>query len=175
MGNGMHVDLGDWDPALSAWKAVHAAIGEVNVRGLKIHGTSFDLENFGLASHYETRAELDWDELHVMRLDRVTMRTLEVDAADLKAFVEKRVPGMKLNSLTLDGTVKAEGSWNGHPLALEAALELDRAARRLKVAVVSASYMGIPVPAALFRPIKELNLSLRSEPGDAVLRSTCRA
>jgi hypothetical protein len=164
VGHGMRVDLGDWDPAVPAWRAVHASVDEVRVRGLKIHGAAVDLENFSIIAHYEVGAAYDWNEMRVMRLDRLTVRGLEVDAADLKSFLEKRVPGLTLDSLTLDGTVKAAGSWNGRPIAAEAALELDRANHRLKVAVLSASYMGVSVPTALFRPIKELNLSLEPNP-----------
>jgi hypothetical protein len=32
------------------------------------------------------------------------------------------------------------------------------------VAILSASYLGAPIPSALFRPIKELNLSLEPNP-----------
>jgi hypothetical protein len=163
-GHGMRVDLGPWDPALSSWKTAGMSVEEVNVRGLKIHGTAVELENFSLVTHYDTGAAYDWSELRAMRLDHLALRSLSIDAADLKVFLEKRVPGLKLSALTLEGTVKAAGTWNGHPVEAEAALELDRAGRRLKVAVLGASYMGIPVPAALFRPIKELNLSLEPNP-----------
>jgi hypothetical protein len=163
-GQGMRVDFGDWDPALSAWKTMRATVNDVSVRGLKIHGAAVDMENFSFATHYDSGAEYDWAELRVMRVDRVAVRSFEVDAADLKVFIEKRVPGLKLDSLTLDGTVKAAGAWNGHPISIEAALELDRVEHRLKVAVLSASYQGVPVPSALFRPIKELNLSLEPNP-----------
>ena len=130
-----------------------------------VRDAAVDLENFSFVS----LAPGDWRAttgatLRLTRLDRVDGAALEIDAADLKAFLEKRVPGLKLDALTLDGTVKASGKWKGRPVAAEAALELDRAARRLKVRVVSASYMGGEVPPALFRPIKELDLSLDPNP-----------
>jgi hypothetical protein len=164
-GSGMRVDLGAWDPALSAWKNARASVGDVSVRGLRVRGAAADLEDFSFATidRYGV-AEYDWNDIRLMRLDRVTVRGLEIDADDLKVFLEKRVPGLKLDNLTLDGTVKASGTWNGRPVAAEAALELDRTGHRLKVAILSASYLGVPVPPALFRPIKELNLSLEPNP-----------
>jgi hypothetical protein len=164
-GGGMHVDLGRWDPDLSAWRIARASVGEISVRGLAVRGAAADLENFSFVTTNQYGfKQYDWDEIRLMRVDRVTVRGLQVDAEDLRVFLEKRVPGLKLDSLTLDGTVKAAGTYHGRPVAAEAALELDRAARRLKVAVLAASYMGVSVPTALFRPIKELNLSLDPNP-----------
>lgn len=164
-GTGLRVDFGPWDPALSAWKSMRASVDQISVRGLKLHGASAELENPSIVTFYTNGvSEYDWSEMRLMRLDRVKIDSLEVDAADLKTFLEKRVPGLKLDSLTLDGTVKAAGTWNGRPVAAEAALELDQAAHRLKVAVLSASYLGAPIPPALFRPIKELDLSLEPNP-----------
>ena len=163
-GRGLRVDLGPWDRSLSAWKTAHLSAGEVSVRGLRVRGPAADLENFSFATPYDGASMYDWNDIRLMRLDRVTVRGLEIDADDLKAFIEKRVPGLKLDSLTLDGTVKAAGTFHGRPVAAEAALELDKTAHRLKVAVLSASYLGVSVPSALFRPIKELNLSLDPNP-----------
>ncbi|MBI3564193.1 MAG: hypothetical protein HY079_03240 [Elusimicrobia bacterium] len=163
---GMHADLGDWDQGMSAWRNVMLSIDRLEVRGLAVRGVAADVENFSLVPMFEAGAgtNFDWSDVRLMRVDRVVVRSLQVGADDLKAFVEARVPGLKLNSLTLDGTVKASGDWRGRRVEAEAALELDRAARRLKVRILSASYMGTPVPPALFRPIKELDLSLEPNP-----------
>ena len=166
-GKGLRADLGRWDPALSAWTNARVSVGEVSVRGLKISNAAADLENFSLSmSSWSANGVVMYDlnEMRLMRLDRVTVRSLEVDAADLKTFLEKRIPGLKLDNLTLDGTVKASGTWNGRPVAAEAALELDQTAHRLKVSVLTASLLGVSVPPALFRPIKELDLSLEPNP-----------
>ena len=164
-GSGMHVDLGAWDPRVSAWSKVRMKADRVNVRGLLVRGAAADLDNFSLTTLSRNDiAEYDWNDMRLMRLDRVTVRGLEVDAADLKVFLEKRIPGLRLDSVVLDGTVKASGKWNGKPISAEAALDLDRAAHRLKVRILSASYLGAPIPLAMFRPIKELNLSLDPNP-----------
>ncbi|HEX4048525.1 MAG TPA: hypothetical protein VH309_11850 [Elusimicrobiota bacterium] len=164
-GTGLKVDLGAWDPRVSAWSRARLTADQVTVRGLKVKGVTADLDDLSLTtlSHNDI-AEYDWNDMRLMRLDRVKVDGLEIDAADLKAFLESRVPGLELSSLTLDGTVKAAGTLYGRPVSAEAALRLDGPGRRLKVAVLSASYLGTPVPAALFRPIKELNLSLNPNP-----------
>lgn len=163
-GSGMSVDFGAWDRNTSAWPAVRAAVDMISVRGLKVTGVSADLKNFSLVTQYDTGAIYDFNEVRLMRLDRVAVRGLTIEAADLKTFLEKRVPGLKVDDVTLEGTVKVSGSYRGKPVSAEAALELDKPGHRLKVAVLSASYIGLPLPAALFRPIKELNLSLEPNP-----------
>ena len=163
-GAGLTIDLGPWDRGLSAWRDVRAVVKEISVRGLKVSGVAVDLQNFSLVTQFDTESVYDWNEMRVMRLDRVAVRSLRIEAADLKSFLEKRVPGLKVDALTLDGTVKVAGSFYGRPVAAEAALELDRPGHRLKVAILSASYLGVPLPVALFRPIKELNLSLEPNP-----------
>ncbi len=163
--SGVRADMGAWDPRLSAWSKVRLSADSLSVRGLTIKGVAADLENLSLTTLSKNDlAEYDWGEMRRMRLDRVTLRGLEGDAADLKAFIEKRVPDLQLSDLVLDGTIKASGSWHGRPVSAEAALDLDRAERRLKVRILSATYLGAPIPPAMFRPIKELNLSLDPNP-----------
>jgi hypothetical protein len=164
-GRGMHVALSNWAPALSSWGDVALSADRIDIRGLSVRGVAADLRNFSFVPMYETSAgNFDWNDVRVMRVDGVVVRSLQVDAADLKSFLEKRVPGLKLDELTLERTIKASGYWNGKPVSVEAALVLDKAARRLKVDVLSASLFGINLPTALFRPIKELNLSLEPNP-----------
>jgi hypothetical protein len=163
-GSGMMLDLGPWDRGASAWKDARFSVDQISIRGLKVTGVAADLENFSIVTQYDLGAVYDWTEMRVMRVDRVTVKSLTVEAADLKSFLEKRVPGLKVDAVTLEGTVKIAGSFYGRPVSAEAALELDRPGHRLKVAVLSASYLGAPLPAALFRPIKELNLSLEPNP-----------
>ena len=161
----LRVALGDWDPGLSAWTTAAASADRVEVRGLVVRGAAADLENFSYVPVYEGAGDVyDWKDARLMRLDRVTVRRLEVKAEDLKAFLEKRISGLSLDSLTLDGTVKAAGRWNGKPVSAEASLDFDRAARQLRVRILAAAYGGLPVPKAMFRPIKELTVSLDPNP-----------
>jgi len=161
----LNIDLGDWDRGASAWPTVMLSADRIQNSGLTVRGVTADLENFSFAPLYEGGlGDYDWNDLRLMRLDRAVVRSFQVDAADLKAYVEKRVPGLSLGVLTLDGTIKASGSWNGRPVAAEAALELDRAGHRLTLRVLSASYMGFNIPPAFFLPIQELGLSLAPTP-----------
>src|SRR6185369_11413348 len=124
-------------------------------------GVTADLRNFAVHPFYEGgRGDFDWNDMRVLRLDRLVVRSLQLDAADLKTLIEKRVPGLTVATLTLDGTAKLSGSWKGRAVALEAALDYDRDARRLRARVLSAGYMGFAVPPALFAPVTELDFPL---------------
>lgn len=164
--DGLRADFGPWDAARSAWGRARLSAERLDARGLSVRDVSAELENFSLVPVYDGGGSGDygWSDVRVMRLDRVVVGGLRVDAADLKVFLEKRVPGLTIARLTLDGTIKTEGRWRGRPVSAEAALDLDRAARRLRVRVLSASVLDVPIPPALFRPIKELNLSLDPNP-----------
>jgi hypothetical protein len=159
--HGLNVDLGAWDQNRSAWPLAMISADRVDALGLKVHALAADLENFSLVPLYEGGAgDYAWSDMRLTRLDKVTVRSLQLDAADVQAFLEKRTPGLKLDALTLDGTAKASGSWNGRPITVEAALELDRAAQSLRLRIVSATYAGFPIPASFFKPVEALDYSL---------------
>ena len=161
----LSLDFGQWDPALVAWKAavVKAAVAEI--RGLAVRGIEAELEDFSFVGFYEGgRGDFDWSDLRLMRLTRVKLKTLSIAEEDLRKFLEKRVPGLQVTALKLDGTLKASGSYKGKAFFIEAAPEFDPAARRLKANVMTLTYMGTPLPPSLLRPIKELGLSLDPTP-----------
>ncbi len=162
----LKVALSGWDPSHSDWAAARASVDMVDVRGLTVRGVTAELDDFSFVPVYEggVPADYDWSDVRLMRLDALKIGSLSVSADDLKTFLDRRVPGLQIDALTLDGTVKAEGRWRGKSVAVEAALDLDRAARVLRVRLLSVRYMGTPIPLSLFRPIKELTVSLAPNP-----------
>ena len=163
---GLRFQFGDWVPARSSWKTAQVSAARVRVRGLVLTGVRANVEGFSFTVPGGSAGLTTFspEDARLTRLDRVSVESLQTTAPDLKDFLQKRVPGLELDSLTLDGTARASGRYKGKAVALEAGLELDRAARKLRVRVISASYMGTPLPLALFRPIKELTLSLDANP-----------
>jgi hypothetical protein len=156
----------DWQPQRSSWRETDVSAARVRVRGLTLTGIRARLEGFGFMVPGGSRGvtAFDPEDARLTRLDRVTVESLQTTAADLKAFLVQRVPGLELDDLTLDGTVRASGRYKGKAVALAAALDLDSVARVLRVRILSASYMGTPLPLALFKPIKELTVSLDPNP-----------
>ncbi|MDE2290593.1 MAG: hypothetical protein KGL53_00815, partial [Elusimicrobia bacterium] len=163
--SGLSAKLEGWERDSSAWKNATVAVSRLEDRGLVVSGLKVEAGNLSLVPVYGNGTRRSgWSDLRLLRLDRLTVDHLQIDQSDLMAFVSKRVPGLRLTELTLDGTIRAAGEWHGKPVSLEAALDLDRAARVLRVRILSAQYMGTPIPASLFRPIQALSISLAPNP-----------
>lgn len=157
----LNVDLGAWDAAPSAFPIVMASADQITNQGMVIRGVTADLGGFSFVPMYEGgMGDYDWNDIRLTRLDRLVIRSLQVDADDLRPLLEKRAPGLKITAITLDGTVKLSGMWKDRPVEAEASLELDRPAKLLRLKILSASYMGVAIPPAFFLPIQELNVSL---------------
>lgn len=163
--SGLRLSLDDWVPALSAWKTARASVASLQVRGLVVRNLRVEARHLALAAPAGwSEAESSVRDVRLLRLDRLAVNRLEVRADDFRAFLQKRVPGLALDSVVLDRTIRVSGRWKGAPVSLEAALDLDRAARVLRVRVLSARVLGLPLQVALFRPIKELEISLDPNP-----------
>ncbi|MDE2490578.1 MAG: hypothetical protein KGM24_06995 [Elusimicrobia bacterium] len=163
--SGLKLSLKGWDPARSDWSDATASVDQLSDRGLVLHGLKAEASGLSFVPIYEDASRRrGLSDVRLLRLDSLKIDHLEVDQDDLKAFLSKRVPGLRVDAVTLDGTIKAVGDWHGKPVSLEAALDLDRAARTLRIRIVSARYMGAELPTSLFRSIKELTVSLAPNP-----------
>lgn len=163
--SGLRLDFDGWSPASSSWKSAQLNVARVMVRGLAVDDLSARADNFAFITAPGADARnLSPSDLRIMRLDRLSIQSGRVSAASLQAFANARLHGLVLDRVTLDGTVRAEGRWYGRAVSMEVALELDRATRVLRVRVLSASYMGTPLPVGLFGHIKDLTVSLDPNP-----------
>ena len=71
----------------------------------------------------------------------------EVTAEDLKAYLEGRIKGLRIDKLVLDKTVAASGQIGHFAFAFESAIELLDSPRRLKVTVLQARLGATALPA----------------------------
>lgn len=161
----LRVALGEWDRVSSVYKTAKVTAGRVTVRGLVIRGLDAELEDAGLVPVYAGERSEEWVDARLLKLGRLRIKSLDVGAADVAAFLEDRVKGLKVSSVELDeGSIRVAGAWKGHRVAAEAAVSFLDAPRRLKVDVKSARFGGSAIPVALFRPIKELTVPLYPSP-----------
>ncbi|MDX6770816.1 MAG: hypothetical protein SF051_14875 [Elusimicrobiota bacterium] len=161
----LRVALGEWDKAASVYKTAKVTAARVTVRGLVLRGLDAELGGAGLVPIYTGERSEEWVDARLLKLERLRLNSLDVGAAELQAFLEARVKGLKVSSVELeDGAVKVAGTWKGYRVAAEAGVSLLDAPRRLKVDVRSARFGGSAVPVALFRPIKELTVPLYPSP-----------
>lgn len=160
----LKIKFGPWDSAKSTYKTMAVTLGQIELKGLVLEGTSVDLVNVGFIPVLKGGKEGDWADIRLLRLERLKINALEIGAEELKSFLSERVPGLSVGELTLDKTVKISGSYKGKPVSAEAALQLLDSPRRIKIDILSANLAGIAVPLSMFREIKELTVSLEPNP-----------
>lgn len=160
----LKANFGPWDAQRSVYTTMSLSVGQLNIRGLILNGTDIDLVNAGFIPIMKKEREDDWVDIRLLRLERLRIRSLDVGADELKAFLSERVKGLSVDSLTLDKTVRISGSYNGKPVSAEAGLQLLDAPRRLKIDIMSVRLAGLTVPLSMFKEIKELTIPLYPNP-----------
>jgi hypothetical protein len=167
-GNAVITDLkanfGPWDAQSSAYKTMSLSVGQLDIRGLILKGTNIELVNAGFFPITKNNREDDWLDIRLLRLERLRIKSLDVGAEELKAFLSLRVKGLAVNELSLDKTVRISGSYNGKPVSAEAGFQLLDNPRRLKIDILSVRLAGLSVPLSIFREIKELTIPLYPNP-----------
>ncbi|MCM2303272.1 MAG: glycosyltransferase family 39 protein [Elusimicrobia bacterium] len=162
--NDLKANFGPWDGAKSVYATMSLKIGRLDVRGLVLDGTDVELVNVGFIPVVKKEREDDWVDIRLLRLERLRIKSLDVGADELRAFLSQRVKGLVVGELSLDKTVRMSGAYNGKPVSAEAGLQLLDAPRRLKIDIMSVRLAGVSVPLSVFREIKELTIPLYPNP-----------
>ncbi len=160
----LKANLGPWDPGKSIFKTLRLSIRQLEVRGLILNGLDLDMVGVGFMPITNWVDKDDWDDVRLLRLERLRIKSLTVSADELKTFLRLRVKGLSINELTLEKTVRIVGLYNGQPVVVEAGILLLDMPRRIKIDILSARLAGIPVPVSIFREIKELTVPLYPNP-----------
>lgn len=160
----LKANFGPWDAQRSVYTTMSLDVGQLNIRGLILNGTDIDLVNVGFIPIMKKEREEDWVDIRLLRLERLRIKSLDVGADELKAFLSERVKGLSVDSLSLDKTVRISGSYNGKPVSAEAGLQLLDAPRRLRIDIMSVRLAGLTVPLSMFKEIKELTIPLYPNP-----------
>ncbi len=156
--------FGPWDAAKSVYETMSIDVGRIDVRGLIIRDASFELVGAGFVPITKRDREEDWVDVRMLKLERLRLKSVDVGAEELKAFLNARVKGLVVSSIELDKTVRVSGAYNGKPVSAEAALQLLDSPRRLKIDILSARLAGAKIPLSMFREIKELTVPLYPNP-----------
>ena len=160
----LKADFGPWDPEKSVYKTMSLKVGQLDVRGLILNGTSLELFNAGFIPLMKKEREDDWVDIRMLRLERMRINSLDVGAEELKVFLSQRVKGLSVDELSLDKTVRIAGTFNGKPVSAEAGVQLLDQPRRIKIDILSVRLSGINVPLSVFKEIKELTVPLYANP-----------
>ena len=157
------VDLGAWDPAAGDYPSASLSASEVTLRGLKIEDVRMRFQDLLLVP-VEPLSGIAWDDVRLLKLGKLSVVSAKVSADSLKAFLEKRVRGLKLSQVKLDGTVTLAGNFRGFPIGAELAVEPRRDRQVLALRLVSLSLGPNPLPTGAINRIKELTIPLSANP-----------
>ncbi|UPT73696.1 MAG: hypothetical protein M0D55_17880 [Elusimicrobiota bacterium] len=156
--------FGPWNAGRSTYESMSVDIGKLDARGLVVRDASLELVNVGFLPVTKSEKDEDWVDIRLLKLERLRLKSLDVGAEELKAFLNARVKGLQVASVELEKTVRITGTWNGKPVSAEASIELVDMPRRLKIGILSAKLAGASVPLSMFREIKELTIPLYPNP-----------
>jgi hypothetical protein len=160
----LKAEFGQWDASRSAYKAASVSADKLSIRGLEIVGVSADLHGFGFVPVIQDGKAEDWADIRLMRLERLVLKSLDIGAEELKAFLVERVKGLEVSEVSLDRTVRVSGAYKGRPASFEVRPELLDQPRRLRLTVLEARLGGLSIPPWVFKEIKELTIPLYPNP-----------
>ena len=161
--SGMVVDLGPFDAAAGIYPHAKISAREAEMRGLKLSKLAVELDGL-LAISATDNVQDEFDDVRFLKLKTLRVNSVDLPGEAVRAFLEARVKGLKIDSLELEGNLKLSGHLRGLGLAVELAPELQTSPRALKLRIISLRLGPNPVPVAAINRIKELTISLEPNP-----------
>lgn len=147
---GLEVDLGRWDAERGVYPRATVSAARLVVRGLEVENARLVMTGLNLFSADESAAAKadPMSDPRLTRLDGLELAYAEVRAEALAEFLKARVKGLSQAAVTFEGGVAtAEGVWRGKKVRLRVKPELLARGEGLKAGVLSAEFMGLPLPA----------------------------
>lgn len=160
----LELSLGRYDARSGDYPRALVSARELELRGLRATGVRLELDGLLATSALPPPAD-PWEDVRLLKLKALRLRSLTITAADLRRFLEARVKGLRLDALSIDGAIAVSGRYRGMPVSAALTARLrggSSGALALRLAALRLGPVRLPV-AALNR-IKELTISLRPNP-----------
>lgn len=162
--NDFNIKLGAWDSAAADYPLVRMSAASLELRGVKVAHPAVELQNVVVVPASYDKKVPEWDDVRFLRLGRMRLVSAEVAGDDLKAYLQDRVKGLRIDKLTVDRTIGASGQIGHFPFSVEASVELLDSPRRLTVTVLKAHIGATALPAGLMSGYRQFTLSLEPNP-----------
>jgi len=159
----LRIELGDWEPARSAYRWARVSAAEMKLRGLRLTGVQAELEGLRLAPLYEGRSNT-WGDVRLLKLDKLRVKSFRVNGEALKTFLESRVQGLSISALELDKTLKLRGALRGFSVAGELSAEVMSSPPALRLKLRDVRLGATPVPKAFLGPWRTFTQSFLPTP-----------
>ncbi|HAM35393.1 MAG TPA: hypothetical protein DEB40_10280 [Elusimicrobia bacterium] len=141
----LRIDLGDWNSEQGVYRSARVSAGEVTLRGLRMTGVQIELEGLRLVPMYETGSD-NWIDVRFLGLEKLRLRSLQVDADALRAFLEARLRGLSLSTVELDRTLKLRGQWRRLSVSAELGARILKAPAGLSLELLGVRLGATPLP-----------------------------
>ena len=147
------IELGDWDAKRSAYRWAKVSASEIKLRGLRMTDALVEIDGFMVVPIHSGDPN-NWEDLRFLKMDRLTVRSLRAEGADLRAFIESRAKGLRLTQFDLDKTLKVRGLVKGLTFSAELAAQVLTSPPGLRLDLRDARIGVTPVPDALLGPLR---------------------
>jgi hypothetical protein len=151
------LELGDWDAQRGAFRWAKASAASARWGGLRLAGLQAEAEDLLFEPVYELpsfpRANT-WGDVRFLKLGKLRIKTLRTDRESVRAFLESRLPGLRISGLELDRTAKLRGQLDGIRFAVEAAARLEASPPALRVEIVNAQLGESQLPDFFLAPFR---------------------
>ncbi|MBI4424313.1 MAG: glycosyltransferase family 39 protein [Elusimicrobia bacterium] len=165
---GLVLRLGPWDPRRGAYERADLRAESLRVRGLELHGLHAELEGLDFVP---LGPEGRLTDIRLLRLERLTLRSAQLRADELAAWIAGKAPALSRVSATFDGAVGVRAAFKGRlPLAAQADVILARDAVEIRVRRAAVGPFPLPLLGRLasyrqsFAPNPEFPFELRVAP-----------
>ena len=112
------VRLGDWDARRGVYRQASAEARGARLRGLRLDGLRVTMDGLFFVP-VSTGGRTALGDLRFLRMDSLRIERLRVQDEALRAFLEKRAPGLRIKDMRLDKTLFLRGEFRGLPISAE--------------------------------------------------------
>lgn len=161
-GSNLKVELGAFDSASGVYPKATLSAASVDIRGLTVSHPALDFEGLALVSTAKP-PQNEWDDVRLIKLKRLTLRSGEVNVESLKPFLEKRIKNLKVRRLELEnGAITLEGAFASVVLSAVLTPELRPDALVLRLGEVRLG--ASPLPAGMLGRFREIVVPFTPNP-----------
>lgn len=158
----MKVELGGFDAAQGVYPLARLNAESVTVRGLQVARPSVEFHDLAMVSTSKD-ARSEWDDVRLLKLGRLVIKSGEITAEGLKTMLEQRVKNLKIRTLSLEqGVLRAEASLSN--IALTAAVRPELKPDGLTLHLLDARLGATPLPKSMLGPFKDYFIPFTPNP-----------
>lgn len=156
--------FGAWDAARSQYEAMGVSATEAKYRDVALGHFAVEFKNVLAIPAQESAGGTLGEDLRFLKLGALKIKSLGINAEDLRQALQKGLRNWRLTRLELDKTVVFELQAQKIILSGEASVALLDAPRRLELSLIGAKMGASPLPLWLFERVKTLTVSLEPTP-----------